>query len=196
MEEYGIIIWEQSLKDYIDLLGSNWFDLNEDNKNTSMCQKFEKQVEQRHNLEDFDLVYIKDSKNPSGDFGLYFFKKSNKVYWKFTNNLFSDKSEFVKDLNRVIKIKLFNNGIGCLRGNNNISEMERGWICPKCGRVNAPSVKSCPCSCDESVDCNNPNIPWIYPNEQPSYPPPVIGPFVYNSHVSPQGTLKDEHRIY
>ena len=152
MEEYGIRIWEQSLKDYIDILGSDWFDLNEDNKNTSMCQKFEKQVEQRHKLEDFDLVYIEDSKNLSGDFGLYFFKKSNKVYWKFTSDLLSDKSEFIKTLYKEIEIKLLDNGIGCLRETKNISEIDYGWICPKCGRVNAPTVKICPCSCNESVD--------------------------------------------
>lgn len=199
-DEYGIKIWEQSLNDFIDLLGSGWFDLNEDNKNTSMCQKFEEQVEHRHNLEDFDLVYIKDSNRLDGNCGLYFFKKSNKVYWKFTYNFLTDTSEFIKKLYREINIKLFNNGIGCLRGPENESELEHGWICPKCGRVNAPSVRSCPCS-DAHSDFKNPNIPLIYPYKKPSYPPTVIGPFVDNPYISePSVPMKplyeNERRIY
>jgi len=51
-----------------------------------------------------------------------------------------------------------------------------GWVCPKCGRVNALHVDACPCS--EHKDYWN----------QPIYPelkiaPSVIGPFVDNPNV-------------
>lgn len=26
-----------------------------------------------------------------------------------------------------------------------------GWVCPRCGKVNAPTEKSCPCSKEESA---------------------------------------------
>lgn len=70
-----------------------------------------------------------------------------------------------------------------------------GWVCPKCGRVNAPHIDACPCS--EHKDYWNQPIYPNYPNdyqfdlipELPSdYPeiktaPSVIGPFVDSPNV-------------
>lgn len=81
-----------------------------------------------------------------------------------------------------------------------------GWICPKCGRVNAPHIDACPCA-EHKDYWNQPNYPnypndyWIYPNVYPNvypnaYPndyltqdpelkmtPSSIGPFVDNPYV-------------
>lgn len=51
--------------------------------------------------------------------------------------------------------------------------METGWVCPKCGRVYAPSVKECyHCNNiknDELFTPNRPDMPVI-PEKFPSYP--------------------------
>ena len=67
-----------------------------------------------------------------------------------------------------------------------------GWICPECGRVNAPHIDTCPCS--EHKDYWNqpiyPNYPndYLTPGTPSDYPeikttPSAIGPFVDSPNV-------------
>lgn len=85
-----------------------------------------------------------------------------------------------------------------------------GWVCPKCGRVNAPHIDACPCSEHKDYwiqpiypDCPGPIYPdcpgdyWIYPNYPNDYlvpgtpsedpkiktTPSAIGPFVDSPNV-------------
>ena len=84
-----------------------------------------------------------------------------------------------------------------------------GWICPKCGRVHAPHINTCPCSehkdyWTQPIYPNYPNDYWIYPNYPNDYwiypndylapgtssedseiktTPSVIGPFVDSPNV-------------
>ena len=47
--------------------------------------------------------------------------------------------------------------------------MQEGWVCPKCGRVNAPFVDHCPCSSIDNIKVNP--IPYYpYPYVQPYIP--------------------------
>ena len=39
-----------------------------------------------------------------------------------------------------------------------------GWICPKCGRVNSPYEKQCPCSIPNIVYCNHDSGEYVNPN--------------------------------
>ena len=49
---------------------------------------------------------------------------------------------------------------------------KKGWICPVCGKVNAPWMPSCPCGGEHKKDYPNyPNYPYTYPYSSP-----------YNSH--------------
>ena len=44
--------------------------------------------------------------------------------------------------------------------------MPQGWTCPRCNRVNAPTVLECPCSAAKLVEVSP---PWVAP-ETPLMP--------------------------
>lgn len=77
-----------------------------------------------------------------------------------------------------------------------------GWVCPKCGRVNAPHIDACPCSVHQDYYWNQPIYP-NYPNDyltpgipsdylEPKTVPSVIGPFIDNPNVIGP-CVDDEH---
>jgi hypothetical protein len=41
--------------------------------------------------------------------------------------------------------------------------MPQGWTCPRCNRVNAPSVLECPCSAARLVEISP---PWVAPGTE------------------------------
>lgn len=135
---YGVKISKVSLEEQIKgLEGDNWVDLNKDQANISLCQKLEAKLEQ-----DFDkeikkvrLVYFPKEIDPKHA-GLYFFKIPNQIYWKYTEDLcghLTMANEIREEINNKLEPKRAGN-------------YEKGWVCPKCGRVNAPWITSCPCS--------------------------------------------------
>ena len=181
---YGVKISKVSLEDQIKSLGGDsWVNLNQEQDNISLCQKLEAKLEQDFTKEinKVRLIYFPkevDSKNA----GLYFFKIPNQIYWKYTEDL-NGHLTMANELKDEIEAKLKNN--------NNL--YEKGWVCPKCGRVNAPWIAYCPCSVHQD-HWNQPNYP-NYPNdyltpgipsdyiEPKTVPPNVIGPFVDNPSV-------------
>lgn len=40
------------------------------------------------------------------------------------------------------------------------STVQQGWVCPKCGRVNAPWLGTCPCHLNTLGTIDNPIVTW------------------------------------
>lgn len=64
--------------------------------------------------------------------------------------------------------------------------MSYGWICPKCGRVNAPWKGTCDCSKGIAVPDTPPNTPYTpcepYIPHTPYYNPPIEIPNPFDSY--------------
>ena len=53
---------------------------------------------------------------------------------------------------------------------------DRGWICPKCEKVYAPSVEECGACNEVHARAPAPPYVWIYPSPPwPNYPQPYVG---------------------
>jgi len=69
--------------------------------------------------------------------------------------------------------------------------MQEGWVCPKCGRVNAPWVLGCPCAIPNAITV--PIVYPVYPTIFPPYPcqptyPPFYQPPYYIDVICKDGT--------
>ena len=178
---YGVKISKVSLKEQLKSLGGDsWVNLNQEQDNVSLCQKLEAKLEQdlTKEIKKVRLIYFPKEVDPKNA-GLYFFKIPNQIYWKYTEDLNSHLT-MANELKAEIEAKL----------KNGSDLYEKGWVCPKCRRVNAPWIASCPCSeykgyWNQPIYPNYPNdyltpgIPSDYP-EPKTVPPNVIGPFVDN----------------
>ena len=74
---------------------------------------------------------------------------------------------------------------GTTTGNVPTTIALRGWECPKCGRVHAPFVSTCPyCVGDNVWQPYSAPAPY-YPSTRPTYAP-YWGPFVWYSNCEPR----------
>ena len=59
--------------------------------------------------------------------------------------------------------------------------MNKGWICPRCDKVNAPNVKSCDCKSDEKLkqpdDIEELKKLFDNPKDIPKWPEPIVVPY-------------------
>lgn len=86
--------------------------------------------------------------------------KPPKDYQEQLNEFLKMKEEHERAKERMEK---FNEMVDKLRTNHAPNPAGTGWLCPRCGRGNAPWVSSCGCN------LQNPHHPWSVP-ELPTYP--------------------------